>query len=269
MPIDGQWNADGSRMQGWLRRTNTMRLPPRPRGLAATQLGLVIKRHDKDAETNVNGNAAEYDVLLLYNYQLLYNLPVKGFRLNSDTGDIAILKPAQNLPDISDPTTADVNIMSSDGDLVCIEFVAQRYPIISGTMNHIRTGQDTAPYHPVAADGEQRKLYHKGAEFTIEEDGDILFNVPDNKGVTINVNGTQIFRVFKDGSGIHVELGTTATEALVLGDAFKTWWDSTISGHTHSGVAAGGASTGPMVAQIVVGPEVLPTSTLSTVSKTE
>lgn len=89
----------------------------------------------------------------------------------------------------------------------------------------------------------------------------------DSEAVKIASTGTEI-RILKDGT---IELGKGATEAIIKGDAFKTWIDAEfnkILAHTHpvqvSPATGTGATTG-----IVLSLTPMPANTLSEVSKTE
>lgn len=227
-------------------------------------LGLVIKKHNKDDTTNTNGNYPEYDVLLFDTHVIITNIAVKGQKLNRDSGDEAILTVASDLPDMTDLTQAQQNFMESDGDLVIVEFISARFPIISGTMNHLKSGEDTAPWSADSTDGERRAIHHKDASFIMNEDGTIDIDLASDKELNINIDGTMVFRVKDTGSGITVDLGGGSGEKILLGESFVTWWLNNISGHTHSVV---GAATGPPLAG--TGALVIPNDKLSNVTKSE
>lgn len=85
----------------------------------------------------------------------------------------------------------------------------------------------------------------------------------DSEAVKIASTGTEI-RILKDGT---IELGEGATEAIIKGNAFKTYLDSVITSlisHTHP-VSGATADVSPALAGLTPMPE----STLSEVSKTK
>lgn len=91
--------------------------------------------------------------------------------------------------------------------------------------------------------------------------------IVDSEAVKIASTGTEI-RILKDGT---IELGEGATEAIIKGNAFKTWIDAEfnkILAHTHpvqvSPATGTGATTG-----IVLSLTPMPETTLSEVSKTK
>lgn len=90
---------------------------------------------------------------------------------------------------------------------------------------------------------------------------------PDPDGIKLSSSKTEI-RIKNDGT---IELGEGATEAIIKGNAFKTWIDgefNKILAHSHpvqvSPATGTGATTG-----IVLSLTPMPSNTLSTVSKTK
>jgi hypothetical protein len=189
MPFDdGCWQQDGTRLQSYLARDYIGRNSADKFGAVGYPvLGLVIKTIYKDASENISGSYTEYDVLLADDILVIKNLPVKGFHLSRTSGEEAPLKAASEIPVLSNPATARENILSSDGDLVIVEFVSERYPLITGTINHIKSGEDTAPWSGATTEGERRALHHNDSSIVMQEDSNMVIDVPINKSVTINL----------------------------------------------------------------------------------
>ncbi len=59
----------------------------------------------------------------------------------------------------------------------------------------------------------------------------------DSTRFTVEVNGTDVLEVWKDGGQVRIDLGEGATERLILGDAFRTFLNNFFSTifdlHTH------------------------------------
>jgi hypothetical protein len=243
MPDDGLNDYSGTRLQSRLLRSWDVRGNPRPGGARGLRSGLVLRVHHKDEDTNTNGNYAEYDVLLIESMLTIRNLPVFGQRLARDSGDEVILKAATDTPDIDDPTQAMQNIHDSDGDLVIVAWIDRIFPGIIGTLNHFVSGEDTAPWHGESADGERRAIHHKDVHAVIKPDGDVEVDLPVDKSITIAIDGTQVFTVVRTGGATTLELGTGG-HALILGDTFRTWFNTNIDGHDHTLPAATGSDPG-------------------------
>lgn len=212
---------DGARTQYWLRRGPGIRPLARAGAGHRLEWGLVIKRHSKDWQSNSHGSYVEYDVLLADYNIVICNVAVLGRRFSDDSGDEAILVPATDTPDIADPTSAMVNILESDGDLVAVQYIAGRYPVIVGCINHIRSGADSAPWQATSTDGVRRGIHHKDTHALVHEDATVTLDLPDGKDVTVSVNGTQVLMASRSGVSSTVELGTGG-EKLIKGDSRNT-----------------------------------------------
>jgi len=234
---DGCWGPDGERLAPYLRRSVDIRAIDRPGTGDGMKIGLVIATHHKDVETNRSGSYTEYDVLLMDHLAalLLYRVPTMGFHLNSDTGDYAILRAATSIPEMEDDTNFYQNFMSSDGDLVIIGFIDNRFPMILGTANHLRSDGDSTTWHTDSTEGEVRVTHHKDSFVKMNEDGSMQIEVKDEMELQITINGVQIFRVWDDAGTLKIDLGdATVDQKLVMGDAFKTWFDLQVAGHKHA-----------------------------------
>jgi hypothetical protein len=72
---------------------------------------------------------------------------------------------------------------------------------------------------------------HAGSEVAIEENGDYLvdstgadsghhrFRLKESARLTIEIDGTDAFEVYKQDGSLRIDLGSGATERVVLGDA--------------------------------------------------
>lgn len=58
---------------------------------------------------------------------------------------------------------------------------------------------------------------------------------PTSPRFTVAIGNTDVLEVYKDATGVHVDIGEGATEHIVLGDAFKTLFNT----HTHSSPLGG------------------------------
>lgn len=90
----------------------------------------------------------------------------------------------------------------------------------------------------------------------------------DSEAVKIASTGTEI-RILKDGT---IELGEGATEAIIKGNAFKTYFDSlvqSVMAHTHTFVQAPAGTGVTDPSPDLVSLEPLPDDALSEVSKTK
>lgn len=252
---DGCWGPDGERLAPYLRRSFDVRSFFRPGTGYGTKIGLVIRVHHKDASTNRSGSYAEYDVLLMDHLSCLelYRIPTMGMHMVNDSGDYAILRAASSLPEMDDDTTFYQNFMQSDGDLVVLEFIDGRFPMIIGTANHLRAGHDTAPWHTGESEGEVRVMHHKGSFVKMKEDGKLQIEILDEQEMLVTINGTQILKLFYDvGSGdLHIDLGSgAALKKVVLGETFQSWWNANVQNHIHDTAGGtlldsfGGACTG-------------------------
>lgn len=219
--IDGCWARDGARMQYWLARNPGQRVNERPGAGSTIELGLVVKRHPKDAETNTSGCYSEYDVLLIDQLVILSNISVISLRRSRDSGDEATLVACTDIPQIDDPTQARQNILSSDGDLVVVAFIGGTTPIILGTINHVESGSDTAPWHGDSGDGVIRAIHHNETHATIHEDSTIDIDMPDNVDVTVTMDSDQVLKLSHSVAGSLVEAGG-GSEQVILGTSRNT-----------------------------------------------
>lgn len=161
-----------------------------------------------------------------------------------------------------------------DGDHVLVGFVENDgdYPVILEAFTHEATkrlvvgdmdsigweeGDDStrgAPYR------NEHYLAHYGTEVRVNARGDLLIDgvgaytdpsteTPDDAGgqirvrvknaqrFTIEMDGTDVLEVWKDGGQVRIDLGEGAAQRLILGDDFKTFLNNFLSTkfdlHTH------------------------------------
>ncbi len=267
MAIDGQDDRDGARQQGWLRRGSTIRKNTRWGGTTGTDMGLVIKVHHKDSDTNLSGSYPEYDIVLLASSVTIFNVPQMGVKLNEFSGDETTLTAASEAPTFQNPGNVPQEFLESDGDLVLIAFILEYAPVIIGTVNHFKANADTASWHGESSDGERRAMHHKGSSIIMQDDSSMEVALPDEKELVINIDGVQLFRVRNSGGTLTVDLGAGG-EALVLGDSFKSWWDSNVAGHVHAAGLLIDSMLGPCTGSTAGAVPALPANKLSSVSST-
>ena len=172
------------------------------------------------------------------------------------------------------------NFSEMDGDMVLVDFIESRvdFPIIIGAVSHEQTKRVVTDGTGWAAgDASSRGtpeagefyISHSGSEVRVNGNGDVLIDtvganadpvnedpstgagqmrirIKDAHRFTVECDGVDVLEVFKDGTGVHIDLGEGATEHIVLGDALLSLFNA----HVHP-VPFGGASgppTTPMVA---------------------
>lgn len=189
------------------------------------------------------------------------------------------------------PTPGPVPPLSDlDGDHVIVEFIEgdPGKPLITGALTHARarrlviagSGWDEADAGASRGKPHDSEYYvhHQGAEIRVNDRGDVLIDTvgahadqeaenPATGGgqvrlrakgtqrVTIEMDGQDVLEVWRDGAQVRIDLGEGASERLVLGDSFKTFFDA----HVHPD-PVGGTTGPPTVA--------LPDSVLSDVTRT-
>lgn len=229
---DGLWQ-DGGRLQSWLKRHLEIRGRSRTSGWRTPQLGLVIARYYLDDQEHTrDGVVTEYDVYIP-RYQITLEritqmVPYQGVV----GGQQVTLTVASGRPDSTNPTTHWQNVMDSDGDLVIVQYVGGKLPLIMGCVNHIRDSA-SAVWHTDSVDGDVLSTTYNTTRTRFNNDGNIEIDFDDSGGshdrnLIINVDGEQFLKVAQDaGTGdVRVELGGKAGKALekaILGERHKTW----------------------------------------------
>ena len=257
---DGLWEPEGGRLQAWLMRHSSMRVRSSAAGFSGMQLGLVVARYYVGELGNLRGLFTEYDVWLPW-YQLTFrNLEARTSYQGANGGVQITLRPASGVPDMSDPQRGFDALMADDGDLVSVEYLGGKRPVITGCLNHIRgADQHAADWCTGADDGEVYALTYNTTRARINKEGQVEIDLDDSSGahtrsVVVNVGGEQLLKVFQDpASGdVRIELGSGGSlQKAVLGqsllDALNQATASGGSGihHTHSYLAAptGGVPT--------------------------
>jgi len=227
MSIDGQWGHGGQRRESWIKKRNHYRgHAPNPGGSEVPQLGLVIYNYPKDATDNRFGSYEEYDLFLPHSGVVIEHVPVKSMKRNPNSGTEFTLTPALSAPTITDETQDMWDaVMGSDGDLVVVEWVSRRWPVITGCLNHIRSGQDTADWHAWETDGEVAAVHHSDTHVKIDQEGNASVVIGSGLGIksfSVTIDGTEIFNLRKDGTH-KISLGNAATclEAVILGTSYR------------------------------------------------
>lgn len=173
------------------------------------------------------------------------------------------------------PVGAPPSFADLDGDHVLVSFLEgdSERPVIVGAMTHSRTrrlvvsGDGWREDGSGAARGEvgENEYYtrHRGTEVRINEQGDMVLDLlgattdennqtpSSNTGAfrvrvkggtasraTIEVDGTDVLEVFKQGSQVRVDLGQGAAQRLILGDDFRSflndWLTHVFAQHQHT-----------------------------------
>lgn len=176
------------------------------------------------------------------------------------------------------------SLADMDGDQVLVDFIEGYLdaPYIMGAFDHEQTNRLTAgeaegggglssstPIHGTPAHTDYY-VHHHGTELRIQQNGDfhidtsqaygtdlsdedpdsgrgeIRFKVKSARRLTIEMDGTDVLEVYKDGSQVRIDLGEGATQRGVLGDALKTFLNNFLSLEyaTHTHPAPMGGSTG-------------------------
>jgi len=181
-----------------------------------------------------------------------------------------------------------------DGDVVLIQFIEGDLdkPMITGAITHehakrlVIGGDGWAEGNNGSERGtphdREKYMHHQGTEVRVNRQGDYLidtvgahnnienedpasgqgqirFRVKNSERLTIEMDGTDVLEIWKDGSQVRVDFGEGATERLVLGDRFKTFLNNFFSVeydvHTHStGMGPTGA---PAISASPMGDDVL------------
>lgn len=248
MAQDGQWDTDGGRLQGWLRRRENIRGRTATSGFKRNELGLVIARYFPDDPDSKSGKFMEYDVWLPRFQVRIDHISMMTPYAGVSGGNQITLKPAAGVPDMSDPYAIHQNVMDSDGDLVVVAYIGGKWPIIAGCVNHLRTAGDGTDWHSDSTDGEVYSLFYNTTRARINKDGNIEIDLddseaPPDRSLIINAGSKQLMKIsYDDGAGeVRIELGSGAVEKLVLGETFQTWWDNNVP---HDHLVAGTTGTG-------------------------
>ena len=164
------------------------------------------------------------------------------------------------------------NLEELDGDQVIVEFMEGdlEMPIITGALSHSKTnrlvkeGSGWSEAQQGAERGmpyqDEKYLRYRGVEVRINDAGDVLLDtvgatkdevnevpaptggqvrvrVKDTERFTVQIGTTDVLEVWRDLSGVHVDIGEGASEHLLLGDSFVTWLTNTLApwilNHTH------------------------------------
>jgi len=233
MANDGQWDSDGGRLQGWLRRYTNIRGRSQTEGFIRSELGLVIARYFPDDADSKSGKYTEYDVWIpRYQVQISHLSMVTPYAGVSGGNQIT-LKPADGVPDMSDPFAIHQNVMDSDGDLVMVEYIGGKWPVITGCVNHLRTAGDGTDWHSDSNDGEVYSLFYNTTRARINSDGNVELDLddaeaPPDRSLIINAGSKQLLKIsYDDGAGeVRIELGSGGTlEKVILGETFQSYFN--------------------------------------------
>ena len=174
------------------------------------------------------------------------------------------------------PGSGPTDLGQLDGDQVLIGFIEGDLdlPVVVSAFDHESSNREiqTAAGTPEFGVPQKDEYYvhHYGTELRISADGDLLIDalnaygkenaetgeedatqgqgeirirIKEDRRVTIEVNGTDVFEVWQDGGQVRIDLGEGATERLILGDTFRSFFNDFITNifnlHTHN------SGTGP------------------------
>ena len=264
---------------------------------------IVLQTNVPNGAANAHGSGVECEVILVKTGQIVSRcrvLQASGFGVHSaqpwiprptTRARVDALSLTVTVPGTF-PKYADL-----DGDLVLLDFVEgdPNAPVILGALQHENTerklrssegdeanGSDPDPNAATAAVtggwneldagatrgtaySEEHYLNHRGTEFRINRQGDVLIDTvgafgadPDESAsggqgqirlrlknqlkFTVECAGVDVLEVYKDALGaVHVDLGEGATEPVVLGNKLTSW----LLAHVHP---TGTGPSGPPVA---------------------
>ena len=184
--------------------------------------GVVIDRFFTDDERNRSQTYVEYNVRDIRTGQIYYNCRYAHGTAGQTNGTEDILQPAtQRLP--GNPGPEDFNpqtspLIESDGDRVLIAFVhgAHHSPVITNVLPHRRS-----EYGAKREDGQRKFSVHQGLSVEVSKIGEYTITHKSGSVIKMLDNGdVQVLPA--DGRDAFIG-ATTATENLVLGQAFKTF----------------------------------------------
>lgn len=162
-----------------------------------------------------------------------------------------------------------------DGDHVLVGFIENdhEHPVIVGALTHTRTkrlviGAPDSIGWEEGDDSTRGKPYrneaysvHYGTEHRVNARGDVLIDtvgaytdpatedasgsvgqirlrVKNSQRFTVEMDGTDVLEVWKDGGQVRIDLGEGASERVVLGDSFRDFLNDFLTNifdqHTHS-----------------------------------
>jgi len=191
---------------------------------------------------------------------------------NVKTGEDVSFQPVGPRGETNPPASLFANL---DGDHVLVGFIEgdHEYPVIVGAFTHENTNRlpKGAPDSIGWEEGDDstrgspyRNEYytsHYGSEVRVNAQGDVLIDtvgaftdpatedasgdvgqvrirVKNSRRFTVEMDGTDVLEVWKDGSQVRIDLGEGATERVVLGDSFRDFLNDFLTNyfdqHTHS-----------------------------------
>lgn len=179
------------------------------------------------------------------------------------------------------PTGRVTSLDDLDGDHVIVSFLESDpdMPIIVGSMTHEKTNrgvqtQVASPPVPGTPQKDDYYIHHYGAELRIGAEGDLVIDlsrvygktnadegeedqnegrgsfivrVKSSERMTVEVNGTPVLEVYRNGGEFRIDLGEAANERIILGDSWLSFFNNFITlfnSHVHpSGTGPTGAPT--------------------------
>ena len=224
-------------------------------------LGAVVYVHYKDMITSSSKVFIEVDVYMLETGIILPNIPISHQKYGSNDGEEWVPHAAELTLDPEEATFED--IIASEADLVIVDFIDGKYPIIRGQFPKAYFGalSGGVSYGATQADGERYRKLVRGSGVTVKavgaEDGDVVLDIKDGQTLTITSGGDLLVKLSKDtGGGYKVELGTAPGERAAMGEALKSYLDDFIADnpfptkpynqhlHQHTCAFTGGLITG-------------------------
>lgn len=216
---------------------------------------IVLATYVSTDDGNLRRKSVECDVVLVRT-----NLPLKGVPVQQRVhglNDADLWIPRATSKTVTGAPLEETETLYDDydGDLVLVDFIEgdPEFPVITGALSHEQTKrkivagsgwQEGDTGSRGIAHTRERYLHHRGTEFRINESGDVLFDtvgsygsndaevpsptggqirfrVKDAQRFTVECNGIDVLEVYKDGTGVHVDVGEGATEPMVLGSILK------------------------------------------------
>jgi len=258
--MDGNWLPGGLRRQGWISRQDAARRRDPGFLPAIPALGLVVGKHYKDETgqelaSNYYGMFTEYDVLLVRDFVVIHNVPLMTTFQGIENAAEVSLTAAEDLPNLEEPDRVWSQVMESTGDLVAITWIDGDWPVIYGSLNHLRGGEDCAGWSEDSTTGPRAGVKYNDVTARIDKDSNVRVDVPDSKVVEFYVDGDLALKVFNDGGTVRVDMGSGA-EKVILGESFRSYFNDADgpANHVHVYTKPDGVG-GPGVVDFSSGPK--------------
>lgn len=166
-----------------------------------------------------------------------------------ENGDDDVLHPSTKLLESANvpgakPTNHDklTPAVYTDGDRVLVGFIGgtRTRPVILGVLRHAE-----AAYGATKEQGERRLTLHQGTSLELNKLGE--YTITHKSGATIKLHDNGDIQVTPASGGSVFVGDTSATENLVLGQAFKTFAEDLIDALLQATYPTGVGPSGPML----------------------